>query len=73
MGNLNRVSIGGGGQYRLGEDIRHMPIYGLEGTVCDASSDFSHDGAEKAFYNGGVLIEKTLGPHLTTVSLTRSC
>ena len=50
-----------------------MPIYGLEGTVCDASSDFSHDGAEKAFYNGGVLIEKTLGPHLTTVSLTRSC
>jgi hypothetical protein len=68
MGNLNEVTPAlNSMQWRQAEDIVHKPIYGLQGTVCDLSSDFSVAGAEKAFYNGGVLVEKTLGPHLTTV------
>ena len=44
------------------ETISHGPIFGIEGRVCEASDDYSEPQAERAFYDGGVLIEQTRGP-----------
>ena len=47
------------------ETISHGPIYGVEGTACENSGDYSNAGAERAFYNGGVMVTQTRGPVTT--------
>ena len=72
MGNLNGASPHiNHNNWAAAEAFSHRPIYGIaNASVCDDSSDFSQVGAERAWYNGGVLIEKARGPNhvLTTRS-----
>ena len=72
MGNLNNADPHLNHEsWAPDEEFRHMLPYGVSGSVCDDSSYdaggnmLSEAGAERAFYDGGVLIEKTRGPVTT--------
>lgn len=69
MGNLNGVTPHLNHEsWAAGETFKHMLPFGLDGgTVCD-DSGYNQNGEvdhERAFYDGGVLIEKTRGPATT--------
>ena len=46
------------------ETISHHPIYGVDGTACQLMEE--HEGRERGFYDGGVVVEKTFGSYMTT-------
>ena len=74
MGNVNHVDPHLNHEsWAAGESFRHSLPYGVEGTVCDDSE--YHNGEvtyERAFYDGGVLIEKTRGPATTRSYIFKS-
>ena len=68
MGNLNNANPHLNHEsWAAGEKFKHMLPYGIDGgTVCD-DSDYENGKVmhERAFYDGGILIEKTRGPATT--------
>ena len=79
MGNLNQANPHLNHEsWAAGEAFQHRLPYGVEGSVCDDSvvdangKMVSAVGAERAFYNGGVLIEKTRGPATTRSYMFKS-
>lgn len=73
LADLNGLPDLASESYAPDEVFSHRIPYGVDGWVCEDSTDYDRDYfAERAFYNGGVLVEKTRGPVTTRSYIFKS-